>query len=484
MPPAGAIASLPPNTKPPRAMADKDRSADPAPAAGFLQVLQSIGSSRPRAASEAPRTAPDRPVTEGSGDRSVRLSEASPAGNAPEDPGEARDLPDGRKQHPEEAIAIAGSWTQGVTAAAVGSLAKMPPLTQDAGSTRQNDARSDTPPSAMATVLTLSGHDVRAFRILARDAVSPFGIATASLEDAALRPSGSDEITGAELPAVPRPPSLVAAQEPKSDVEGVPTLLQKPGPVQQASDAAPAGPLDVAAAFRAAHTTEPSRSEQRDAAAWRPTTGSPGDQNEMLSVLLHRARGDEHDVPQGERHSSPNATDPVGVQAIIASDHSGKPSAPVAASNTWGSAVPAADRAELVSRVAATIEAMHAAGGRHEAVLHLSPPHLGEMRVAVASDRFGLSAQITASTEGARAVLEAARDQLKAALEQKGFSVAGLGVALSQNNGKGAQEAPRRSFPAVARASAVEAPDLGALDRAVRIADLSVRRNGRLDARV
>ncbi len=311
------------------------------------------------------------------------------------------------------------------------------------------------------------------------------GTSPIGAQNAGLAPSPFESIRA----IAPMPPNsmthAVVPGDARLPTAAVPAGAEATGAVQLSTKAPWADEQAVAAALRAALPPDVSRTDQRDAAVWRPTMVSPAQDHEMASVTGQRARGDGQDASQGERRSSPNATQPWNAQAVLGLSHSTGPEAAFAGHLSSAHAVPASDRAELVSRIAASIEAIHASGGRQEVVLRLSPPHLGDVHIVVASDHSGLSAQITASTEAARALLEATRDELRVALEQKGFNVLGLGVAVQHHLGGGARDASPRPPSRGARTLAVEAADPITPDLADLVpVQVRVGRGGRLDARM
>ena len=102
------------------------------------------------------------------------------------------------------------------------------------------------------------------------------------------------------------------------------------------------------------------------------------------------------------------------------------------------------DRIRVVEQIAQKLEAMRQTQGRQEVTLHLRPDHLGDLHLTVVTDRTTLSAHIVAETTAARQAVEEGRAQLRSTLEQKGFTLQGLDVSLSQGG-------ERRSQPFVAQ---------------------------------
>lgn len=448
--------------------------AGPSPAASFLEMLQSAGGGGLglAAASGRQAQAPRANAGEGPGLQGAPAADAGdPDGAASGTEGGAQDA---RSQRFADTTTGLGLWAQ-----IAASMAAIPLQSfghgavveaAASGSLLQPGSARRMPPAGMSVE---HEPDVPA-RPPSVDAATVLAQAIDGMPLQA-EPANSRNGSSQGVPSSPAPLNL----------PGAPHLDAKRGDQAGAValGTAPPEAFDVAAALpTAAPPTETSRDEQRVAAAPRPTTGSPGGRNGIASVLLHEARGDEHQAPEGGRSSSPTAQEPAVVQAVVVV-RQGAASQPQAR-QVAGAPVPASERAELVSRVAASIEAMHGSGGRQEAVLHLSPPHLGELRVEVTSDRSGLVAQITASTEDARSLLHGARDQLRAVLEQRGINVAGLGVALHQHHQRHAEDAPRRSSGAPARVPAMDAAEPAALNATVQVGGLSSWRNGRLDARV
>lgn len=101
---------------------------------------------------------------------------------------------------------------------------------------------------------------------------------------------------------------------------------------------------------------------------------------------------------------------------------------------------PSIDRNQLVQQISRHIESMRVASGHGEMTLHLSPDHLGSLRLTVATDANGIAARIVVETAQAHQSVESAREHLRSALESKGLNLASLDVALNQNasgNGSG-----------------------------------------------
>lgn len=223
-------------------------------------------------------------------------------------------------------------------------------------------------------------------------------------------------------------------------------------------------------------------SDDRHAATTRSTRTSPGSQDAAFSELSKAAFGEKRDAARYMRHASPDAERATGVTAAVLTRSD--------ASNTEHRApnpehpTPHADpeRARVVEQVTQKIETLRLSHGRQEITLHLHPEHLGELRLTVVADRESVTARIVADTPFVRQAMEESREHLRAALEQKGFTLQGLDVALNQGGGERrfapflpetGSPSPRGSHP-TADAAAEPAP-VSAMLRAPG------RQNGRLD---
>src|SRR5262249_16064793 len=74
------------------------------------------------------------------------------------------------------------------------------------------------------------------------------------------------------------------------------------------------------------------------------------------------------------------------------------------------------------------IQTINSLNGRHEVSMRLHPDQLGEVRLTLTLGGGGnqISARFQAETELARQAMSEGREQLRAALEQKGFSLQSL----------------------------------------------------------
>jgi flagellar hook-length control protein FliK len=85
----------------------------------------------------------------------------------------------------------------------------------------------------------------------------------------------------------------------------------------------------------------------------------------------------------------------------------------------------------VVEQVAQKLDMMRLANGRQEATVHLRPDHLGDLRVTVIADKHEVVTRVVAETAAARDAVMEGRDRLSATLEQRGYSLQGLDVSLS-----------------------------------------------------
>jgi hypothetical protein len=84
--------------------------------------------------------------------------------------------------------------------------------------------------------------------------------------------------------------------------------------------------------------------------------------------------------------------------------------------------------------------------GRHEVTLRLSPEHLGELRLTIVADRGQIAARFFAETAQARQAMSEGREQLRAALEQKGYTLHSLEIdTLSARDSEAIKPAPGQS---------------------------------------
>jgi flagellar hook-length control protein FliK len=134
-----------------------------------------------------------------------------------------------------------------------------------------------------------------------------------------------------------------------------------------------------------------------------------------------------------ERPPSPDA-----VSAASALAPSGSATgAPVAAAKPEAPLPPLVDRYHVVEQVLHRIETLHLAHGRQELVLRLHPEHLGEVRLTIEAEGTDVAARIVTDTPLARQAMDAGREDLRAALEQRGFHLMQLDVSLDQRGGGG-----------------------------------------------
>jgi flagellar hook-length control protein FliK len=88
------------------------------------------------------------------------------------------------------------------------------------------------------------------------------------------------------------------------------------------------------------------------------------------------------------------------------------------------------DRLRVVEQVTQKLDTMRLTSGRQEVTIHLRPDSLGDLRLTVVADRQEIVAKVVAETAAARDAVHEGREQLRASLEQKGYSLQGLDVSL------------------------------------------------------
>lgn len=97
------------------------------------------------------------------------------------------------------------------------------------------------------------------------------------------------------------------------------------------------------------------------------------------------------------------------------------------------------ERVRVVDQVAQKLDTMRISNGRQEVTVHLRPDHLGDLRLTIVADRQEVTARIVAETAAARDAVQEGLEQLRSALEHKGYSLQGLDVSLG---GAGQQRMP------------------------------------------
>lgn len=104
------------------------------------------------------------------------------------------------------------------------------------------------------------------------------------------------------------------------------------------------------------------------------------------------------------------------------------------------------ERMRLVEQVRKRIDALQVTNGRHEVTLRLSPEHLGDLRLTIVADRGQIAARFLAETAQARQAMSEGREQLRAALEQKGYTLHSLEIeTLSARDSEAIKPAPGQS---------------------------------------
>jgi flagellar hook-length control protein FliK len=192
----------------------------------------------------------------------------------------------------------------------------------------------------------------------------------------------------------------------------------------------------------------------------RPTAWSAGDSGAAISNSDRSALGEEQGDNARERRSpSDAARDPSSTQAAAAGAISAATAEHAAQSAANGSAPGSLQsRMQVIEQVASRLDAMRLSQGRQEVTLQLHPDHLGELRITIVADRDNLTARVVAQTAQARHAVEEGKDQLRSALEQKGYSLQSLDVSLSQGGaGRFQAAAQQPALPVPSRA--VQSPE-------------------------
>lgn len=92
------------------------------------------------------------------------------------------------------------------------------------------------------------------------------------------------------------------------------------------------------------------------------------------------------------------------------------------------------DRLHIVEQVVRTLEALRLTHGEQRMTLHLQPEHLGDLRLSVVVEKEHVTAHILVESQIVRQAVEESKEQLRAALAQKGFTLDGLDVSLNHGN--------------------------------------------------
>jgi flagellar hook-length control protein FliK len=269
-----------------------------------------------------------------------------------------------------------------------------------------------------------------------------------------------------ELNSVPQSPtktevsqqvSVGTAPEAQSPMMNAVVLADEQiGISKPAAPAAPAGHRLQAAALEGVQATavrpETTGSTDRSAATQRPTMTLT-----MREVSVISAFGGE--ALEGEAAGSKSSSEEFGQDwkqagGASSSNASGSERGGLAASapSEFSKELKTAaitpvpldveERVRIVEQVRRKIDALHLTNGRHEATLRLNPEHLGEVRLSILSERNQVTAQFMAETAQARQAMTEGREQLRSALEQKGFTLQSLEVgSLKPGDGDGGRSA-------------------------------------------
>lgn len=105
------------------------------------------------------------------------------------------------------------------------------------------------------------------------------------------------------------------------------------------------------------------------------------------------------------------------------------------------------DRAQVVAQVTQHLEGMRLANGNGEMRVRLTPGHLGNVQISVASHQDGVVARIAVETAQIQQVMDGAKAHLRATLEARGLHVQSVEVTVTPhyNGGQSAFGQPRGS---------------------------------------
>ncbi|MCC6729243.1 MAG: flagellar hook-length control protein FliK [Chthonomonadales bacterium] len=233
-------------------------------------------------------------------------------------------------------------------------------------------------------------------------------------------------------PAGPMP-SPVAPRAPAAAMAALPTAAA-PGPSLAAAGPAPVSQAAALAVAAAAETAS------RPGGQGASPAGSDDSDHPATA-----ARGRVGTHPAAEAPSADRTAD-LGAAPVAARSREMARAAQTASTASEG-ARDADARARIVDQVLARLDSMRLASGRQEVLLRLDPPHLGELRLTILRHGDAISAHVVAETQAAREALTAGRDDLRSALETRGFSLQQLDVALQQGGGGARHYAFRQGDP-------------------------------------
>jgi hypothetical protein len=206
--------------------------------------------------------------------------------------------------------------------------------------------------------------------------------------------------------------------------------------------------LSQAAGSQAASPQDNQQSADRNVATERSTTASLGSAvagSSTLKTAGEAAPGDTGADHGKERRNAEKTAEQAAVPesksetaSVSAASSAESPLKAAESHSPQSSQKPDAparlnhhERARVVEQVTRKLDVMRLANGRHETTVHLRPDHLGDLRLTVIADRHDVVTRVVAETAAARDAVMEGREQLRASLEQKGYSLQGLDVSLS-----------------------------------------------------
>ncbi|MCS6776800.1 MAG: flagellar hook-length control protein FliK [Chloroherpetonaceae bacterium] len=151
------------------------------------------------------------------------------------------------------------------------------------------------------------------------------------------------------------------------------------------------------------------------------------------------------------------------------------------------------ERMEVIAQVTRHLQSVHLAGLRGGILVQLQPESLGTLQIRVTSLGEEIIARITAETASAQQAIESGREQLRAALEQRGLRLTTLDVNVGQQGPHregfhfAGQFASPQERPSAATLSSVHFPDEPASEISAAVSASAVealRTLTRLDFRV
>jgi len=155
------------------------------------------------------------------------------------------------------------------------------------------------------------------------------------------------------------------------------------------------------------------------------------------SSTSQTALGEEHGAGSNQRRSSagPDVPDSKLIQTAAGAATASESFKAVKA-EAVSQPSQTADRIRVIDQVTQKLDTMRLMNGRQEININLRPDSLGDVKLTIIADKHNVSAHIMTETSAARDAMQNGRDHLREALEQKGYSLQGLDVSMSNSGGE------------------------------------------------